>query len=160
MTSSCDDFNFIFGRWIGHNHKLIDPIDPHCTEWVNFDATDEASPILEGLGHIHRMYAPVIPSGEPFEGFTLRLYEPTTSTWRIWWSSTRSPGILEPPLIGRMIDGHGVFECDEVLGGQPAKVRFEWESDSVMPQWQQSFSFDAGVTWRLNWTMVFERIVA
>jgi hypothetical protein len=59
-----------------------------------------------------------------------------------------------------MIDGHGVFECDEVLGGQPAKVRFEWESDSVMPQWQQSFSFDAGVTWRLNWTMVFERIIA
>ena len=158
MTPSFVDFNFIFGHWNVHNHKMVDPIDPHCTEWVDFDATDEASPILNGLGHIHRMYVPYVPGGDPFEGFTLRLYEPVTSMWRIWWSSTRAPGVLEPPLVGRITNGHGVFECDDVLGGKPAKVRFEWFSDPVAPQWQQSFSFDAGATWRLNWTMVFERV--
>ena len=159
MTPSSDDFNFIFGRWIGHNRKLIDPLDPLSTEWINFDATDEASPILGGLGHIQRMYVPAVSGSDPFEGFTLRLYEPANSTWRIWWSSTRSPGVLEPPLIGQMIDGHGVFEADDVLGGKRAKVRFEWIADSAMPQWRQSFSFDAGDTWRLNWTMDFERVL-
>jgi hypothetical protein len=59
-----------------------------------------------------------------------------------------------------MTDGHGVFECDDVLGGKLAKVRFEWLSDPVTPRWQQSFSFDAGVTWRLNWTMAFERVTS
>jgi len=158
MTPSSEDFNFIFGRWIGHNDKMVDPFDPDCTKWVNFDATDEAAPILGGLGHIHRMYVPDMPGGDSFEGFTLRLYDPATSAWKIWSSSTRSPGVLETPLAGRFTNGHGVFECDDILGGEPAKVRFEWFSDPVKPRWQQSFSWDAGATWRLNWTMVFERV--
>jgi hypothetical protein len=158
MMTSAADFDFIFGRWIGHNQKLVDLVDPHCKEWVKFDATDEASPILGGIGNIHRMFAHDVPGGDSFEGFTLRLYDPGTSTWRIWWSSTRSPGLLDPPVVGRFTDGHGVFECDDVLAGKPAKVRFEWQSNSRGPHWQQSFSFDAGATWRVNWTMTFERV--
>ncbi|MDA8025193.1 MAG: hypothetical protein M0T78_01425 [Actinomycetota bacterium] len=96
-----------------------------------------------------------IPGGDPSEGFTLRFYEPATSTWRIWWSSTRSLGILEIPLVGQMTDGNGVFECDEVLAGKPAKVRFGWLSDPVTPRWQRAFAFDAGVTWRPELTMAF-----
>ncbi len=113
--------------------------------------------ILCGFGHIHRMYVEDFPGGDSFEGFTLRLYDPVTSTWRIWWSSTRSPGVLEPPVVGRFTDGHGVFECDEVIAGNPAKVKFEWLADVTAPRWQQSFSFDAGATWRVNWMMEFER---
>jgi hypothetical protein len=159
MSAASTDFDFIFGRWINHNHKLVDPMESSCTEWIQFDATDEASPILEGLGHIHRMYVPEMPGSDPFEGFTLRLYDPVTSTWRIWWSSTRSPGVLESPLVGRFTDGHGVFESDELLDGKPGKVKFEWLSDPIAPEWRQSFSFDDGGTWRLNWTMTFERVV-
>jgi hypothetical protein len=127
MTSSSADFNFIFGRWIGHNEKLVDADDPACSEWIRFDAIDEASPILAGLGHIHRMYVADMSGSEPFEGFTLRLYDPEAGTWSIWWSSTRSPGALEAPLVGEFIDGLGVFEADDVIDGMPRRVRFEWE---------------------------------
>jgi hypothetical protein len=157
MSPSSADFDFIFGCWLVHNEKLAEPFEPDSSKWIQFDATDEASPILEGTGHVHRMYVPSMPGGEPFEGFTLRLYDPATSAWRIWWSSTRSPGVLDPPLVGRFPDRHGVFECDDTLDGKPAKVRFEWRDDATTPRWQQSFSFDAGATWRLNWTMTFER---
>jgi hypothetical protein len=58
---------------------------------------------------------------------------------------------------GPFTDGHGVFECDDVLAGRPARVRFEWLVDRPSPRWQQSFSYDAGATWRLNWVMDFTR---
>jgi hypothetical protein len=155
--SSRSDFDFIFGRWIGHNEKLVDQTDPDCTEWIHFDAIDEATPILRGLGHIHRMTAPDVVGGDSFEGFTLRLFDPAALIWRIWWSSTRVPGMLDTPLVGTFNDGHGVFESVDVIGGRPAGLRFEWFADPAAPVWQQSFSFDAGVTWRLNWIMRFER---
>jgi hypothetical protein len=157
MTASARDFDFIFGRWNVRNRKLVDVADPTCTEWVEFDAVSEVSPILHGFGHIDRMtVAAPSDGGEPFEGFTLRLFEPGTATWRIWWSSTRVPGVLDTPVVGAFADGHGTFEARDTIGGRDTRVRFEWLADHPeQPAWQQSFSYDDGRTWGLNWTMRF-----
>jgi hypothetical protein len=114
--------------------------------------------ILEGIGHIDRMYVRQPSDGDPFEGFTLRLYDPSTETWSIWWSSTRSPGRLDPPVVGQFVDGRGTFEREDTVGGHAVKVRFEWRADAVAPTWLQSFSYDEGKTWKLNWEMLFTRI--
>lgn len=106
---------------------------------------------------MERMYVPLPSDGDPFEGFTLRLYEPATDTWKIWWSSTRSPGQLDPPVVGRFVNDHGTFECNDVVGGHPVTVRFEWRADLVAPTWRQSFSYDEGASWKLNWDMTFTR---
>jgi hypothetical protein len=152
------DFDFVYGRWVVHNRKLTDVTDPACHEWVEFDATSEAYPILDGFGHVDRMYVPAEADGGPFEGFTLRLFNPQSRTWRIWWSSTRLPGVLDTPVEGRFHDGRGVFECDQEINGRPVKVRFEWLTDDPgSPRWQQSFSYDAGHTWTLNWIMRLTR---
>jgi hypothetical protein len=150
-------FEFIYGRWSVHNRKLSDTTDPTCDEWVEFEANSDVFPVLEGIGHIDRMYVPHPAEGDPFEGFTLRLYDPSTESWRIWWSSTRSPGQLDPPVVGQFTNGHGVFECDDVVGGHPVRVRFEWLADDAAPIWRQSFSYDEGSTWKLNWEMFFTR---
>jgi hypothetical protein len=148
------DFDFIYGRWAVHNRKLADVTDPACHEWVEFDATSEAYPILDGFGHIDRMYVPAQADGGRFEGFTLRLFNPQSRTWRIWGSSPRQPGVLDTPEEGGFRDGRGVFECDEEINGRPVKVRFEWLTENPgSPRWQQSFSYDAGHTWSPNWTM-------
>lgn len=159
MASSQHDFDFIFGRWSVHHRKLTDVTDPTCDRWVEFDARSDVRPVLHGIGHIDQMNVPD-PSdgGEPFEGFTLRLYEPEEQIWRIWWSSTRAPGILDTPVEGRFDGTHGVFETADTIAGRPARVRFEWLADDPdRPHWQQSFSYDDGANWRLNWHMVFTR---
>jgi hypothetical protein len=139
------EFDFIFGRWTIHNRKLVDLTNPSCEEWVEFDASSEAFPVLDRYGHIDRMYAASPGDADPFEGFTLRLFDPASGTWKIWWSSTRAPGVLDPPVEGRFTDGRGTFECVQEIGGQQVLVRFEWlTADPDAPRWQQSFSTTAG----------------
>jgi hypothetical protein len=156
-TPGADDFAFLQGSWTVHNRKLRDVTDPACEEWVEFDATSEIYPVLDGWGHIDRMTVPDPPDGPAFEGMTLRLFDPAQETWSIWWSSTRAPGHLDPPVVGRFTDGHGVFECDDVVGGRPVLLRFDWQADDRAPEWRQSFSYDSGATWRENWRMTLSR---
>jgi hypothetical protein len=156
-TSQSRAFEFVYGNWTVHNQKLRNVADPTCGEWVEFDATSEVVPILDGIGRIDRMHVPRPLDGDPFEGFTLRLFDPSTQTWSIWWSSTRALGRLEPPVVGQFAGDHGTFECDDVVGGREVTVRFEWLADAVAPIWRQSFSYDHGQSWKMNWEMKFVR---
>jgi hypothetical protein len=153
------DFDFFFGTWRQANRKKVQMLVPGDTEWVEFESRTEAWPILGGLGNIDTFKAPDLPGRPNFEGFTLRLVELETGTWRIWWASTISNGQLDPPVVGRFQDGVGLFECDDVIDGVPVKVRFTWkdiEADSAT--WEQAFSFDDGATWDTNWITRHARI--
>jgi hypothetical protein len=152
-------FEFLDGCWSIRNRKLVDLLDPTCEEWLEFGAEGEDRPILHGLGNRGRFSAEALPpSGRPFEGFTLRLFDPERGVWRIWWASTGQPGRLDPPVEGRFDDdGIGRFTCDDVVDGVAVKVRFEWLPDRDSPEWRQSFSFDGGATWRTNWVMELTR---
>ncbi|NUT18575.1 MAG: hypothetical protein HOV77_05280 [Hamadaea sp.] len=158
MNDGRHDFDFIFGRWQVLNRKLVDPLDPACDEWVEFGAHAVAEPILGGLSHVDRIWADAPPGGTAFEGYTLRQFDPEAKVWRIWWASTRQPGHLDPPVEGAWSDGRGVFECDDVLGGRPTRVRFVWTHDRPdEARWEQSFSVDGGA-WRRNWVMELTRV--
>ena len=76
-TPAAHAFDFIHGRWTVHNRKLRDVTDPACEEWVEFGATSEVFPVLQGVGHIDRMDVADAPDGPPFEGLTLRLFDPS-----------------------------------------------------------------------------------
>jgi hypothetical protein len=153
-----NDFEFAYGSWTVHHRKLRDTLDDDCDEWIEFDAHSDVGPILDGWGHIERMIVPETEGQGAFEGMTLRLFDPRDAKWRIWWSATTAPGVLDSPVEGTFTAGHGVFEGEDVLGGRRARVRFEWlTADPARPVWQQSFSFDDGSTWRRNWIMSFER---
>jgi hypothetical protein len=148
-------FDPLFGHWQVHNRKLADVLDPNCAEWVEFGASVEVRPVLGGAGNID---IGLFDYEEPFEGLTLRLFDPQTALWRIWWTSTRQPGQLDPPVEGRFTGGVGVFTCEEVLAGRLTTVRFEWTGFAAgAPRWAQSFSYDGGQTWKTNWTNTWTR---
>jgi hypothetical protein len=150
------DFDFLFGHWHIHNHKLADVRDPDCTEWLEFPATAQAYPILGGFGNIDR--GRFEQPGAPFESLSLRLYDPATDEWRIYWSSSRYPGVLDPPVIGRFLDGQGRFEGDDIMDGRPVRLRFIWSGiTATSATWQQYFRWDGTDTWVPNWTMAFTR---
>jgi hypothetical protein len=151
-TNGAADFDFLHGSWLVHNRKLRDNSDPTCTEWVEFDARSEVTPILFGGGNFDRMIVDDPPDGPAFEGDTLRIFEPATQTWGIWWSSTRQPGKLDVPVRGRFDGARGVFECDDIVGGLPVRTRFEWLAGPG-PRWEQSYSYDGGASWAVNWIM-------
>ena len=156
-TSAANAFDFIYGRWRVHNRKLRDNTDPACDDWVEFEATAEAFPVLGGGGHIDRIVAPEPADGPAFEGMTLRLFDPTDNIWRIWWSSTRAPGRLDPPMSGSFDGDHGVFFGEDTVGDRPIRLRFDWYADDDSPRWEQRFSFDDGRSWILNWVMTLTR---
>lgn len=152
---SAHDFDFLPGRWAVRNRRLVDILDPDCDEWTEFDATSVAR--CFGLGNIDHLTA-TLADGTPMEGMSLRLYEPAADRWRIWWASSRFPGVLDPPVEGRFVDGVGTFYGDDTVGGRPVRVRYRWQgTDSDHPQWDQAFSSDGGTTWSSNWEMIFTR---
>jgi hypothetical protein len=159
MRDGRHDFDFFFGSWQQENRKRVKPLVRDDDEWVEFESFSEARPILGGLGNVDTFSAPEFPGRPGFEGFSLRLFEPETGLWRIWWASTVGDGHLDPPVLGRFDDGIGVFECDDELEGVPLKVRFTWKDiTSVSAVWEQSFSFDDGATWDANWTTRHARV--
>jgi hypothetical protein len=148
------DFDFFFGTWHVANRKRVKPLVRGDDEWIEFDSVVEAEPILGGVGNVDTYKAPEFPGRPGFEGFTLRLFDPETQLWRIWWASSLATARIDPPVVGRFDDGVGRFECDEVIDGIAVKVRYDWKNitaDSVT--WEQSFSFDDGASWDSNWVM-------
>lgn len=89
---------------------------------------------------------------------TVRLFDPVSRTWRIWWASTARPGQLDPPMEGRFDGGHGVFHGTDVVAGRAVQVRFDWFVDGPdHARWRQSLSLDGGLSRHENFAMDFRR---
>ena len=144
-------FDFLIGDWTVENeflkHRLVG-----SGEWEHFSSTSRCMKVMDGHANLDEFSVPA----RGFTGLTLRLYDPATQLWSIYWSDTKSFRLF-PPTIGRFGDGDtGEFFGDDVEGGQPVRIRFLW-TRSESPRWEQSMSTDGGQTWELNWVMRFAR---
>jgi hypothetical protein len=152
------DFDFLVGRWQIGNSRLADPLAEHATDWREFDSTAESELILGGLGICDKYLVPDFPGRGRFHAFALRLFDPESRLWRIWWASTVGRGELDEPVVGRFDNGVGRFECVDVLGGRSLRVRYVWRDITpTSARWVQAFSFDGGCTFHENWIMSWTR---
>lgn len=147
------DFDFFHGRWHTRNRRLVERLQGSTT-WETFDATNDVTPVLGGLGNVDEYRTEHWPG---FVGLSLRLFNPRTGKWTIYWANNRE-GVLEPPVVGSFSNGVGVFEGRDELRGRPILVRYIWSRiTTTSPRWEQAFSPDDGKTWETNWIMDFAR---
>ena len=150
------DFDFFFGAWQIANRKRVNPLVPGDDEWIEFEAHCEARPILGGLGNVDTYSAPDFPGRPGFEGFTLRLFEPKTGLWRIWWASTigrrRARRAGRRPLRGRRRRPLRVRRHPRGRSTSACATTGR-SSTTTRSRWEQSFSFDGRRTWESNWMM-------
>lgn len=148
------DFDFLHGGWRVTHRRLRRRLAGD-THWDEFAGTCDAQPIIGGLGNVDDNVLD-LPDGS-YEAATLRLFDPASRLWSIWWIDARSPG-LESPVHGRFRDGVGTFYGDDVFEGRPISVRFLWSGIGPRSaRWEQAFSADGGASWETNWIMSFER---
>jgi hypothetical protein len=153
-TSSATDFDFFMGSWDLTNRKLKSRLT-NCTDWLEFNATQHVEKILRGLGN-HDNYCTTI-NGAAFEGMTLRLFDPKTRLWSIYWADSNA-GKLDVPVLGSFEGNIGRFYTRDVWQGKPVIMLFKWDkTDPANPKWSQALSTDNGKTWEWNWYMNFKR---
>lgn len=154
-TSSKHDFDFYEGKWKLRNKKLKKRLD-NCTEWTEFESTQEMYRVLNGIGNIDNYLATF--DGVPFEGMSVRLFNPKTRLWSIYWADSNE-GKLDPPVVGSFDNTVAHFFAKDVLNGKEILVVFRWDArDRENPIWSQAFSGDKGKTWEWNWYMYFSKL--
>jgi hypothetical protein len=158
-TSSKDDFNFLTGNWTMDNRRLKTRLN-NSTEWIEYKSTSEnLGPILNGIGNLdfYRTDFNQV-NNTKYEGLTLRLFNPATRLWSLYWVDSNL-GVLDPPVVGSFEGSVGTFYCKDTFQGKPILVVFLWDkTDPDNPLWAQAFSADNGKTWEMNLTNVSHRI--
>ena len=153
-TSSKSDFDYLIGNWNIKNRTLNEPL-AGSHEWKEFDATQECSLVLLGLGNVDIFHTEL--DGKPFEGFTLRLFDPKTRLWTIYWADSAA-GRLDGGKVGSFDGDLGEFFACDVVAGKKVVVKFHWDKrNPEAPVWSAAFSADGGQSWEWNWHAYFSR---
>ncbi len=149
-----NDFDFFIGRWKVHHRRLRERLKG-STAWEEFEGTAACHKILGGLGNFDE--GTMERDSGRFEGVTLRLFDPKSQEWSLYWADNVR-GTLDIPMIGRFQNGVGEFYDQEVFEGKHIFSRFTWSiSSETACRWEQAFSADGGKTWETNWIMDFIR---
>jgi hypothetical protein len=155
------DFDFEIGHWRVHHRRLKQRLQG-ATDWEEFEGVSVARKVLGGLGMLDEI-TNQLPAG-PAYGMTLRLFDPQTQQWTIYFAGNLHgvllgilQGVFTPPLIGGFTAGRGVFYGQEFYGqgptgGEHVFTRYLWlDITANSYRWEQAFSADGGGTWETNW---------
>jgi hypothetical protein len=143
------DFDFELGAWKIHLKRLQHPLTG-CTSWVEFDGTSVTRKVWDGRADLEE-FETDSPAGGHIEGLTLRLYNPQSRQWSLYWATSKGDPI-QPPQIGEFKNGRGEFYGTDTWNGKAILVRFVWSNTTTnSPHFEQSFSEDGGKTWEVNW---------
>lgn len=103
LPAAAHDFDFLVGTWKVHHRRLA---TRHVggERWDEFTGFASTRLVLGGLGNTDEIRFPT----EGSVGMTLRILDPQTNTWSVWWADNRD-GRLQTPVKGRFANGIGEF---------------------------------------------------
>ncbi|NUW30544.1 hypothetical protein HTZ77_03770 [Nonomuraea sp. SMC257] len=148
-----NDFDFLIGTWNVRSRRLVSRLTG-SDAWEEFPGRSTCGRHFDGAANVDEIAFPA----KGFSGLTVRIFNPATELWSIYWASS-ARGVLDlPPVVGRFAGNRGEFYADDEHEGTPVRCRFVWlvhGPDSC--RWEQAFSTDGEQTWETNWTMDFTR---
>jgi hypothetical protein len=149
-----NNFDFLVGTWQTVQRKMVKPLSG-SDEWETSHGTMRNYGMFDGAANVDEVDEP----GFGFKGISLRLLDPATQEWSIYWVNSRDGKLALPPVVGRF-DEHGIgeFFSDEEWQGRTIRVRYRWSDITpTSAHWGQAVSTDGGETWETNWTADFSR---
>lgn len=153
-TSGASDFNFLLGSHMVHHKKLKERLS-NSNEWIEFEGTHSMEALLNGTGNLEQHFMKTANGN--MGGVALRIFNPTTKLWSIYWADNKS-GKLDAPMLGSFENNIGNFYGRDNFREKPVHVKFRWDvTNPLKPIWSQAFSADRGKTWEWNWYMYFSK---
>ena len=148
------DFDFEIGSWKAHVKRLVHPL-ANSAIWVELDGTSVVRPIWDGRANLGELE--VASTGSRVQGLSLRVYNPQSKQWSIYWANATN-GQLGTAMVGGFENGRGEFYDQEQFEGRAIFVRFIFsELAKTSFKIEQAFSADGGKTWETNWIATFTR---
>jgi hypothetical protein len=147
VASGGRDFDPLIGSWKLPTRRLQQPLSG-STSWLDLQGTGGCSKVWGGRAQLDTIE--MDGSTGHIEGLTLRLFNPQTHQWSLYWANSRIAK-LDPPQVGEFKDGHGDFYAQDNIDGRTILVRYDWTNLTTTPHFEQSFSDDGGKTWEVNW---------
>jgi hypothetical protein len=143
------DFDFELGFWKIHLKRLVNPLSG-STKWIEFDGTSVTRKVWDGHAQLEEFETD--GAAGHIEGLTLRLYNPKSRQWSLYWANTKDGSMGGPPNVGEFREGVGNFYCMDTFNGKMVLVKYEWSKITpTSAHFEQSYSEDGGKTWEANW---------
>jgi len=152
-----ENFDFLIGKWTVINKRLKERLN-NSNEWIEFPAQMETRRILNGLGLMDEMKTSYF--GDEFVGLSIRMINPNSNEWTIYWADTANPELLlKEQVVGKFNNGIGEFFGKVDFKGKEVKLRFIWKKEGLnTAQWEQAYYDEINKEWETNWIMIFTRI--
>ena len=135
------------GTWWVRHRRLKERLA--ASDRSRKSGTSRAWSLLDGAGNVDDNVLEM-PNGDLSSNLAFRTYEPWSERWSIWWLDGRTPGRLDPPVVGGFKDGIGTFIGPDTFDGaaDPRPLLFWSDITATTCRWEQAFSVDDGATWR------------
>ena len=151
------DFDPLIGTWKAHLKRLVHPLSGSNT-WVEFEGTQITRSIWGGRATLDEFKVDSPSANAHIDGLTIRLYNPESRQWSIYWANSKQGSFSLPPTVGRWLNGRGEFYDQEMFEGRMILVRYVWSDITpTSAHFEQSFSDDGGKTWEPNWISTITR---
>jgi hypothetical protein len=145
------DFDYAVGTWKFHLKRLKKRL-VGSTEWVELDGTTDCRKIMDGRGEVEEMNVESADKNLHIQGLAVRLYNPQSHQWSIYWANAGDGVMEQNPMVGQFTNGRGEFYNQQMFEGRAVYARFTWTGVTTnTPHFEQAFSADGGKTWETNW---------
>jgi hypothetical protein len=149
------DFDFNIGSWKTHVQRLQHPLTGSTT-WITYEGTHIVRKVWGGRANLGELE--LDGPGGHLEGLALRLYNPQSHQWGIYFANSGG-GTVGVPLVGEFKDGRGEFVDQEPFKDRTILVRTIWSDITATScRSEQAFSDDGGKTWEVNWIATDTRV--